>query len=52
MDTKHEVLEFWDGDATKLSRGRVFMTAHESPGKTSVPAFVHILELSKDDPTK
>ncbi|MBW4597323.1 MAG: nuclear transport factor 2 family protein [Brasilonema angustatum HA4187-MV1] len=52
MDTKHEVLEFWDGGATKLARGRVIMTAHETPHKTSIPVFVHILEMSKDDPQK
>lgn len=52
MDTKHVVLEFWDAGDTKFMRGEVSMTKHAEPDKTHVPAFVHILHMSKQHPGK
>lgn len=52
MDTKHVVLEFWDAGDTKFLRGEVSMTKHTEPGKTIVPAFVHILHMSRETPGK
>lgn len=52
MDTKHVVLEFWEAGDTRFLRGEVSMTKHASPGQTLVPAFVHILHMSREHPRK
>lgn len=45
MDTRHEILEFWDGGSMVLIKGQVHMTTADEPTKSTVSAFVHILQM-------
>lgn len=52
MNTKHTVIDFWDGGNVKFLRGEVAMTPLEGPNKTVTPTFVHVWHISEKDPQK